>query len=283
MAGLVGIKVLRNVIMQGKELLDILIGHARRRWARTLLYSSKALLSALLIVMLLPFLPQTESASPGHHREFPVSLATVSSAPPDRSYAYAGLSKGKFLVAGRNVTDPRFSETVVFLVSYDADGAMGLVINRPLAKLSGVFPEIGGLKDRTDKLFFGGPVRTDQMFMLVRSNGWPEDSTHVFKDVYVSGSKALLLRMIGKGETGRRFRVFAGYAGWSARQLEQEVARGDWYVVQADAESIFEKEPSEIWPELFLRGSAKWVRARYSRRLRVLMFDISCGMPRLER
>lgn len=243
--------------MQGEESPDIVVEHARRRGSCNLFYFSKALLSALLLVMLLPLLSRTWSAGPAPHREFPVSPA--SSGP---SYPYAEIAKGKFLVAGRNVTDPRFSGTVILLVDHGPDGAMGLVINRPTgAALSEVFPELEGLKKRTDALFLGGPVRTDQMFMLIRSFGKPEDSHHVFMDVYLSGSKTALRRIIDAAGTKKRFRVFAGYAGWAARQLEREVARGDWYVMHADSESIFEKEPSELWPELFRRGSAKWVEA----------------------
>jgi putative transcriptional regulator len=170
------------------------------------------------------------------------------------------LSKGKLLVAGRGMKDPRFLEAVILLVDYSNQGAMGLVINRPSdARLSKAFPDMEGLKKRTDPLYIGGPVRSGQMFMLVRSSGKPEDSRHVFKDVYVSGSKKLLQRIIGKGESGKGFHVFAGYAGWSPLQLDREVALGGWHVMPADAESIFEKEPSQIWPELIRRSSLKWI------------------------
>ena len=186
----------------------------------------------------------------------------ASAATPSRFFAYADLSKGKFLVAGPNIEDPRFSEAVIFLVDHGPGGAVGLVINRPTeTTLSSIFPEIDALKNRPDTVFFGGPVRTDQMFMLVRSSTKPEDSYQVLGNVYVSGSKALLIDMIGKKDAGRKFRIYAGYAGWGAQQLEREIARGDWYVVSADAETIFEKKPSLIWPELFRRGSAQWVRA----------------------
>jgi putative transcriptional regulator len=214
--------------------------------------------------MVMLFLPWRETGPvfSGRHSGSPVSPAFASSALPNRLFAYAGLSKGKFLVAGGNMADPRFSETVIFLVGHGPDGAMGLVINRPTkARLSEAFPDLDGLKKRTDTLLIGGPVRTDQLFMLIRASVKPEDSSHVVKDVYVSGSRALLKKMVDKGESAKRVRVFAGYAGWGAQQLEREVARGDWYVMEADAESIFEKEPSRVWPELFRRGSAKWVRA----------------------
>jgi putative AlgH/UPF0301 family transcriptional regulator len=54
--------------------------------------------------------------------------------------------------------------------------------------------------------------------------------------------------------------VFAGYSGWGPRQLDNEVALGGWHVLPADAETIFEKEPSQIWPELIRRNSLKWIK-----------------------
>lgn len=171
------------------------------------------------------------------------------------------LSRGKFLVAGREMKDPRFAEAVIFLADYSGQGAMGLVINRPTrARLSTALPDVEGLEKRPDTLYYGGPVRPDQMFMLIRSWSRPKDSHHVYKDIFISSSKELLRRMIGKGETTKSFHVFAGYSGWGPGQLEREVALGSWHVLPADAETIFEKEPSQIWPELIRRSSLKWIR-----------------------
>jgi putative transcriptional regulator len=175
----------------------------------------------------------------------------------------ANLSKGKFLVASREMTDPRFREAVILLVDHSDQGAMGLVINRPSdARLSMAFPDVEGLKKRGDLLYMGGPVRPEQMFMLVRSSGRPDDSSRVLRDVYVSVSRSLLLKLINKGETAKRVHVFAGYTGWSPGQLEREVALGGWQVMSADAETVFEKEPLKIWPELIRRSSLKWIRRR---------------------
>ncbi len=201
------------------------------------------------------------SAFSGERPEFPAVKIPANPSLQFPQEPDTTLSRGKFLVAGREMKDPRFAEAVIFLADYSAQGAMGLVINRPSeARLSNAFPEIEGLKKRTDTLSIGGPVRMDQMFLLIRSFDKPEDSRHVFKDIYISGSKTLLKRMIDRGETGKRFRVFAGYAGWAPQQLDREVALGSWHVLPADAETIFEKEPSQIWPELIRRSSLKWIK-----------------------
>ncbi len=171
------------------------------------------------------------------------------------------LSKGKFLVAGRNMRDPRFAETVLLLISYGPQGAMGLIINRPTElRLSSVFPGIAELAKRNDMVYVGGPVSIDRVFLLIRSGGKPEESLNVFDNVYVSSSENTLRRMIGSAGSGKRFRAYAGYAGWSARQLDQEVLRGDWHIIQADAKTIFDMKSSEIWPELIRQGLKLWVR-----------------------
>jgi putative transcriptional regulator len=172
------------------------------------------------------------------------------------------LSRGKFLVADRSIRDPRFAETVLLIVDYSSQGAMGIIINRPTkVRLSSAFPKIEGLKKRKDTIYIGGPVGIEQMFLLIRSMRTPEESLHLFADVSISSSEKILRAMAEGRKSGNSFRVYAGYAGWSPQQLDQEVMRGDWHVVQADSKTIFDKRPSEIWPELIRQSSKLWVRA----------------------
>jgi putative transcriptional regulator len=171
------------------------------------------------------------------------------------------LAKGKFLVASRQLQDPNFRETVVLLIDYGLDGAMGLVINRPSAvKLATVFPDIEELKQRKDTIYVGGPVAVNQMLLLIRSSKVPEDAAAVAPGVYISSSWKVLERLMKKkAPEDQRFRLFAGYAGWAPSQLDFERTRGDWHVIKADAESVFSQNPSELWPELIRRVTVKWV------------------------
>lgn len=171
------------------------------------------------------------------------------------------LSKGMFLVADRKLRDPRFAEAVILLVDYNSRGAMGLIINRPTeTKLSEVFPDIKGLGRKKDPIHIGGPVSMNNMFLLFRSVNPQEDARKVFGQVYVSSSIAQLERLAGAAGKSVTFRVYAGYSGWGAGQLEREIARGDWYVMAADERAIFDKAPSEVWPDLFRRGTTIQVR-----------------------
>jgi len=171
------------------------------------------------------------------------------------------LAKGKFLVASRRLQDPNFRETVVLLIDYGLDGAMGLVINRPSAvKLATVFPDIKELKQRKDTIYVGGPVDVNKMLLLIRSPKLPEGANEVTPGVYLSSSWKVLEDLMKKKPTkDERFRLFAGYAGWAPSQLDFERTRGDWHVLKADAETVFLKNPSELWPELIRRVTVKWV------------------------
>ena len=171
------------------------------------------------------------------------------------------LTKGKFLVAARKLADPNFSQTVVLLVDYDQGGAMGVIINRPTEmKLSMVFKDIKDLQKRTDTVFFGGPVLRNQLLLFVRTGTAPEGSLRVLQDVYVVSKLSLIEQMIKNEEKGDRFRVYAGSASWAPGQLEQEVKLGAWHILPADADTVFNKAPSEIWPELIQRSSLKFAK-----------------------
>jgi putative transcriptional regulator len=169
-------------------------------------------------------------------------------------------SKGKFLVASRKLLDPQFSETVVLLLEYHTQGAMGLIINRPSeVKLSAVFPDMKQLQHLSDTIYLGGPVSKNQLLLLIRTADPPEESRHIFADVYVSSSQEVIQQMTETTKIGQRFRVYAGYAGWGPWQLDHEIWRGGWHVLPADAETVFDKSAPEIWPALIQRSSAQWV------------------------
>jgi putative transcriptional regulator len=171
------------------------------------------------------------------------------------------LAQGKFLVADRRIRESLFSQAVILLVSYGPNGAVGLIINHPTnVELSAVLPEIEGVKGRRDRVYIGGPVGMDEMFLLIRTGSKPEASLHVFGNVYMSMSRNVLEGLVAKGRAGESFHIYAGYAGWAPGQLEREVSRGEWHVLDADARTIFDRKSAEIWPELINRASAEWVR-----------------------
>jgi putative transcriptional regulator len=170
-------------------------------------------------------------------------------------------AKGKFLVASRQLLDPNFSQTVVLLIDYQEHGAMGLIINRPSElKLSEALPEMQELQQRPDTIYLGGPVARNQLLLLIRTASPPEGSQQVFADIYLTSSPTVIERMIKDSKVEERFRLYAGYAGWGAGQLDNEIAMGGWHVMRADVETVFDRSAPEIWPDLIYRSSARWVR-----------------------
>lgn len=193
----------------------------------------------------------------------PVSKPSAPSLPEPDPFSDDRPARGKFLVASPGLSDPRFQETVVLLIDYGTEGSAGIIINRPTkVPLAELLPSVPGLRERTDVAYYGGPVEVHRMLMLIRSGERPEESGRVFGNVYVSASRNALERAIGSGRTEKQMRVYAGYAGWTPRQLDYEIARGDWIIMSADARFIFEKKPSEVWLELQKRGAAIQVRSK---------------------
>ena len=161
------------------------------------------------------------------------------------------LAQGKFLVADRRLMDPNFRETVVLLIRYGPDGAIGLVINRPVElKLSTVLPDIKELERSKETLYLGGPVEPARVLLLVRSAKPPEASMPVFGDVYLSSSQKVLQGLIKKPVKEERFRIYAGYAGWAPGQLDHEIRRGGWHVTEATEDIVFCDDPETVWKQV---------------------------------
>ncbi len=172
------------------------------------------------------------------------------------SLANLDLTDGKFLVATRKLIDPRFTQTVVLLIRYNKEGAMGLIINRPTkANLSEALPELPILKRFKETLFLGGPVDLSGMFVLLLTSEQPKAALRVFGHVYLSSSKEVLQERIPRLGGKEKLRVYAGYSGWGAGQLEGEIQQGHWNVWHADAEVIFNMPAKDVWPEMIRRST----------------------------
>lgn len=175
---------------------------------------------------------------------------------PAGERAVAQLAKGKLLVASRDLLDPNFAETVVLLVDYDRDGAIGVVVNRPSPVPLGVaLPDVKELRERPDVVYLGGPVARDRMLILLRSRHEPPQSLRVFDRVFASGSLDALRNSMARGES---VRAFAGYAGWGPGQLDNEVARGDWLIGPGESDAVFAEKPDTVWDALIERLSGDW-------------------------
>jgi putative transcriptional regulator len=192
-------------------------------------------------------------AFPPYQKSKPVRLSR-------RSPEINALATGKLLIASQSLNDSNFSQTVVLLINYDQKGAMGLTINAPTeVTLAAAFPDIQGLRKKADPIFRGGPVKQNRMFLLLQADEPIEEAHPVVADMYVSTSRKVLEQVANDHTSKRRWRLYVGYAGWRAGQLESEVSRGDWHILPADAETVFNTPPGEIWPNLIRQGPVKWL------------------------
>lgn len=166
---------------------------------------------------------------------------------------------GKLLVANPRLADPNFDRTVVLVLAHGDEGAIGVVINRPSAtELAEPLPRWSDLADQPPVVFVGGPVSRDSVICLARvtapalleSRVGPEGWHHVDRDL---GTLDLDLDPDLVGGTVGSLRVFAGYAGWTAGQLEEELVAGGWWVVDATTADAFSDRPGELWHAVLRR------------------------------
>jgi len=182
----------------------------------------------------------------------------ASSGPPVEEPA-----RGKFLIAGPEMRDPNFSETVVLLLEYDETGALGLIINWPTEMpADNVLPDVEGLAENPHQVFIGGPVQRGQITLLVQADEAPGDARHVFADIYFSGSGKLLRQLASETDSDKQFRLYLGFAGWGAGQLDAELARGGWRVLPGEAPIVFDPSPETVWSELVARSTVHWTDLR---------------------
>jgi putative transcriptional regulator len=164
--------------------------------------------------------------------------------------------RGQVLVAAKHLRDANFYKSVVLLVEHHAQGAMGLVLNRPSTILvSHALPNHFGLEDCVDLVYCGGPVEPPALMVLHSSTDLAEDERPIVPDVYIGSSETAFreaVRQANLPQAAVRCRVYSGYSGWGPGQLEDEIKRGDWYLTPGSAESVFHDDPYEVY-ELLLK------------------------------
>ena len=158
---------------------------------------------------------------------------------------------GQVLIAMPSMTDPRFAQSVIYLCAHSREGAMGIVVNRPLAKPS--FPDL--LKQlkiaplppaRQIRLCSGGPVENGRGFVLHTAD-WTDDAS-----LKVDGRLALtasldILKAIAEGGGPKEGILALGYAGWGPGQLDSEIQQNAWLSAPADMGVIFDAEHATKW------------------------------------
>ena len=166
----------------------------------------------------------------------------------DRSFSSL---RGQLLIAAPSLVDPNFWRTVVLVAEHSDEGAMGLVLNRPLDVLVAEAVEpLGGLVADDEPVFQGGPVAPEAVVALAEFADPELAAEFTFGEIGFIGADPDIEQLTG---AIRRARVFAGYAGWSAGQLEAELSEQAWITEPALPDDVFAGEPESLWSQTLRR------------------------------
>ena len=169
---------------------------------------------------------------------------------------------GQLLVASPQIEEGVFARSVVLILHHGEDGAQGVVLNRPIdAGVDDVLPGWEEHASTPAKVFQGGPVELDSALGLVAVLGDTDEPMGVRR---LFGSVALVdldtpPLLVVPDVDG--LRIFAGYAGWSPGQLEDEIRTGSWFVVETEGGDVFTGRPDRLWATVLRRqqGPLRWV------------------------
>jgi putative transcriptional regulator len=164
---------------------------------------------------------------------------------------------GQLLIAAPAMQGSPFERAVILMAQHSHEGALGIVINRPLDErpIAGLLQTFGfdatGVKDSV-RVFLGGPVSPEIGFAIHSAD------YHLANTIDIDGKVALtaapdVLRDIGHGKGPTKCLVAFGYAGWGPSQLDDEIARGDWYNVPEDPALVFDDDRANVWADAMAR------------------------------
>tara|TARA_B100001142_G_C14092042_1_gene561681 strand:- start:110 stop:658 length:549 start_codon:yes stop_codon:yes gene_type:complete len=157
--------------------------------------------------------------------------------------------KNKFLVAMPSINDPIFRKSLILICDYTEEGAMGLIINKPIDDniIMNVFHdfEINEI-DTNSKVYFGGPVGLDTGFVLHESNYATKQTLSISNELSLTSNQEVF-DDINNNIGPNKHLVTLGYAGWEKKQLDKEIKNGDWLVVPSDLNFIFKIEDEIKW------------------------------------
>jgi putative transcriptional regulator len=159
---------------------------------------------------------------------------------------------GKLLIAMPGMQDPRFERSVIFMCAHSAQGAMGLIVNKPVEGLD--FCELlqryhlnGGPETPKVPILFGGPVEINRGFFLHSTDYADADNTHpVTTEISLTASVGIL-KAISEGHGPRKRLLALGYAGWDEGQIESEIRDNGWIHCDADIDLIFTPHYETVW------------------------------------
>lgn len=186
-----------------------------------------------------------------------VAMLTLACIPLTRVRAQESDPGGAItLVATPRLIDPDYRSTVLLAVPIENSRHVGVIINRPTGRsLASLFPEHAPSKLVRDPVYFGGPMLRQAIFAVVHTDHTPgPGSIQMMKELFLATQGNVVDHIIEA--TPNEARYYVGYVAWRPGELRQEVDRGLWYVLDADPDLVFRKDPGSLWEELLRRARA---------------------------
>ncbi|MDX6638274.1 MAG: putative transcriptional regulator [Solirubrobacterales bacterium] len=163
--------------------------------------------------------------------------------------------RGKLLLASPALVDPNFARRVVLITEHSEEGAMGIVLNNPsetaLDEVSAELAEVAG----HGPVFVGGPVQPEALVLLAEFSDPSAAAWIVAADVGLASAN---LELSALGDVVRRGRVYAGYSGWGAGQLEDELEIESWIVEPPLPRELFPEDPDHLWSDVLARKGGQY-------------------------
>jgi putative transcriptional regulator len=183
------------------------------------------------------------------------ALIVLGVAPPEHSDTTS--LAGQLLIAAPTIGDPRFAHTVILMVRHDKEGALGIVINRPVGERSiAALLEATGHDDADVagivRVFAGGPVQPELGFVLHSAEYRRAETVDVDGRVAMTASRQVLLD-IGHSQGPEKSLFALGYAGWGPGQLEGELARHNWFTTPEEPKLVFDDDRDNLWEDAMAR------------------------------
>ncbi len=159
--------------------------------------------------------------------------------------------KNKLLISMPNMVDSYFAKSVIFICEDDANGTMGIIVNKPISQMkiinAGIKNKIfEDIINESEKIFFGGPVGLNEACVVQKTTGKSDDFS---EKIELSTDLDLIQEILFNEKTPKDTKLIFGHASWGKNQLQEEIKRGDW-LIQEYSNSVFKSSPKNLWNEL---------------------------------
>jgi len=164
--------------------------------------------------------------------------------------------RGKLLIASPALVDPNFARTVVLVTEHNDEGAMGIVLDRPSeAAVADVVPQLADVAGADAPIYVGGPVQPTALVVLAEFSDPEAAAWIITADVGFASADFDTAEL---SAAVRRARVYAGYSGWGAGQLEAEMELDSWIVEAPIPRELFPEEPDTLWNDVLARKGGQY-------------------------